>query len=63
MAVSRIALEWWAAYQEQLQLSFEEYIKTSLTTEACSFSSSSEPTDPLESQGICAIIGITGSHS
>jgi DNA-binding NarL/FixJ family response regulator len=63
MAVSRIALEWWAAYQEQLQLSFEEYIKTSLATEACSFSSSTEPADPLESKGICAIIGITGSHS
>ena len=40
MAVSRVALEWWAPYQEQLQLSFEEYIKTSLATEACSFSTS-----------------------
>ena len=63
MAVSRVALEWWSAYQEQLQLSFEEYIKTSLATEACTFSTSTEPPDPLESQGICAIIGITGSHS
>ncbi len=63
MAVSRVALEWWSAYQEQLQLSFEEYIKTSLATEACTFSTSTVPPDPLESQGICAIIGITGSHS
>ncbi len=63
MAVSRIALEWWAPYQEQLQQSFEEYLKNSLATETCTFSSSAQPFVPLDSQGICAIIGITGTHS
>ena len=63
MAISRIALEWWTAYQEQLQLSFEEYLTSTLCTDPCTFSVSAQLSTPFESRGICAIIGITGSHS
>ena len=63
MAVSRVALEWWGVYQEQLQSSFEEYLKNTLETDSCSYTLSDQSLDPLDSQGICAIIGITGSHS
>lgn len=63
MAVSRVAPEWWSAYQEQLQSSFEDYLKSTLATEGCSFKISEESAEALDSQGICAIIGITGSHS
>lgn len=63
MAVSRVALEWWASYLEQLQLAFEEYLKSTLGTDECTFSQSEQSLDPLTSQGICAIIGVTGSHS
>ena len=63
MAISRVALEWWVPYLEQLQLSFEEYLKSSLATDACTFSVSSQLPTPFESRGICAIIGITGSHA
>lgn len=63
MAISRVALEWWTTYQEQLQLSFEEYLKNSLATDLCTFSVSDQGVDSFDSKGICAIIGITGVHS
>ena len=63
MAVSRVALEWWACYLEQLQTAFEEYLKSTLNCEECTFITSEQSLDPLTSQGICAIIGITGSHT
>lgn len=63
MAVSRIAPEWWSPYQEQLCQSFEEFIRKSLDSESCSFTVTDKPPISIDSRGICAIIGITGSHS
>ena len=63
MALSRVAPEWWGPYLEQLRLSFEEFVSNSLVPETCSFSVIENPPDSLDSQGICAIIGITGSHT
>ncbi len=63
MAVSRIAPEWRLPYQEQLRQSFEEFIRKSLDSECCTFTVSNNPPVSLDSWGICAIIGITGSHT
>ena len=63
MAISSFAPEWWAPYLEQLRLSFEEFLKKSLEPEICSFSVSAVAPDSLDSRGICAIIGITGTHT
>ena len=63
MAVSRLAPEWWPVYQEQLQVSFEEFLNNSLAPETCIFKVSSNPPATLDSQGVCAIVGITGSRS
>ena len=63
MAVSRCAAEWWSLYQEQLRLSFEEFLNNSLAPETCTFKASENPPDSLDSQGICAIVGITGTRS
>jgi DNA-binding NarL/FixJ family response regulator len=63
LAISRVAPEWWAPYQEQLRLSFEEFVSKSLEPQTCKFTRIENPSDSLDSQGICAIIGITGSHT
>ena len=63
MAVSRCAAEWWSLYQEQLKLSFEEFLNNSLAPETCTFKVSENPPDSLDSRGICAIVGITGTRS
>lgn len=63
MAVSRCATEWWSLYQEQLRLSFEEFLNNSLAPETCTFKISDNPPESLDSRGICAIVGITGTHS
>ncbi len=63
MAVSRIAPEWWSPYQEQLHLSFEDFVKKNLEPEICTFFVADNPLESLDSRGICAIIGITGSHT
>ncbi len=63
MAMSRFAPEWWAPYMEQLRLSFEEFLKKSLEPEICIFSASDIAPASLDSKGICAIIGITGTHT
>lgn len=63
MAVSRIAPEWWAPYHEQLRVAFEEFVKKSLEPEICTFSVTDNPPESLDSRGICAIIGVTGSHT
>ncbi|NMC30994.1 MAG: response regulator [Veillonellaceae bacterium] len=63
LAISRVAPEWWVPYQEQLRLSFEEFVSKSLEPQTCTFTRIENPPDSLDSQGICAIIGITGSHT
>lgn len=63
MAISRCAPEWWPLYQEQLRLSFEEFLNNSLTPETCIYNVSDNPPDSLDSRGICAIVGITGPRS
>lgn len=63
MAISRIVPEWWAPYVEQLRLSFEEFLRRTLDPANCSFTQSDVLPTPLDSRGICAIIGITGSHA
>jgi len=63
MAVSRCAPEWWPLYQEQLRLSFEEFMSNTMAPEACTFTVSENTPDALDSKGVCAIVGITGTHS
>ena len=63
MAVSRCAPEWWPLYQEQIRLSFEEFLNHSLAPEKCNFQVSDDPPDSIDSRGICAIVGITGPRS
>ena len=63
LAMSRVVPEWWTPYQEQLRLSFEEFVSKSLEPQKCEFTVIANPPDSLDSQGICAIIGITGSHT
>jgi two-component system, response regulator PdtaR len=63
MAISRYTPDWWASYQEQLRLSFEEFLTKSLAPAECTFKIVANPPESLDSQGICAIIGITGSQS
>ena len=63
MAVSRCAPEWWPLYQEQIRLSFEEFINRSLSPEKCSFTVLEDPPLSLDSRGICSIVGITGPRS
>jgi len=63
MAVSRIAPEWWPLYQEQLKLSFEEFLNISLAPQTSVFSVAENPPDALCSHGVCAIVGITGPRS
>ena len=63
MAVSRSTPEWWPLYQEQIRLSFEEFLTHSLAPEKCIFKVSEDPPDSIDSHGICAIVGITGPRS
>jgi DNA-binding NarL/FixJ family response regulator len=63
MALSRIVPEWWAPYLEQLRLSFEEFLNKSLEPEPCTFSIATPSSPALDSCGVCAIIGITGTHT
>lgn len=63
MAVKKCAPEWWPLYQEQIRLSFEEFLNHSLAPEKCTFSVRENPPESLDSQGICAIVGITGPRS
>jgi CheY-like chemotaxis protein/CheY-specific phosphatase CheX len=63
MAVNRVAPEWWNPYQKMLRVSFEEFIRTSLEPKICTFKVTDNSPIFLDSRGICAIIGITGSHT
>lgn len=63
MAVNRVAPEWWIPYQKTLRASFEEFIRNSLEPEICTFMVTDNSPISLDSRGICAIIGITGSHT
>ena len=63
MAVKRCTPEWWPLYQEQLRLSFEEFIDHSLAPEKSQFTISADPPVSIDSRGICAIVGITGPRS
>jgi DNA-binding NarL/FixJ family response regulator len=45
LAISRVAPEWWAPYQEQLRLSFEEFVSKSLEPQTCKFTRIENPSD------------------
>lgn len=63
MAVSRTSTEWWSPYLEQLRLAFEEFLTKSFEPDVCNYLASNTPPASLDSKGICAIIGITGTKA